>query len=53
MPRVTFTDPEVAAVGLTESEARERGLDVHAEVKLVREVGKARAVKRRRAKTKR
>jgi pyruvate/2-oxoglutarate dehydrogenase complex dihydrolipoamide dehydrogenase (E3) component len=44
MPRVTFTDPEVAAVGLTESEARERGIDVHAHVKLVREVGKARAV---------
>jgi pyruvate/2-oxoglutarate dehydrogenase complex dihydrolipoamide dehydrogenase (E3) component len=43
MPRVTFTDPEVAAVGLTEVEARERGIDVHAHVKLVREVGKARA----------
>ena len=28
MPRVTFTDPEVAAVGLTEAEARERGIDV-------------------------
>ena len=26
MPRVTFTDPEVAAVGLTEAEARERGI---------------------------
>jgi mercuric reductase len=44
MPRVTFTDPEVAAVGLTEAEARERGIDVHAHVKLVREVGKARAI---------
>ena len=43
MPRVTFTDPEVAAVGLTEAEARERGIEVHAHVKLVREVGKARA----------
>jgi pyruvate/2-oxoglutarate dehydrogenase complex dihydrolipoamide dehydrogenase (E3) component len=44
MPRVTFTDPEVAGVGLTEGEARSRGHDVHAEVKLIRELGKARAV---------
>ena len=43
MPRVTFTDPEVAAVGLTEAEARERGIDVHTCAKLVRELGKARA----------
>jgi pyruvate/2-oxoglutarate dehydrogenase complex dihydrolipoamide dehydrogenase (E3) component len=28
LPRVTFTDPEVGAVGLTEAAARERGLDV-------------------------
>jgi pyruvate/2-oxoglutarate dehydrogenase complex dihydrolipoamide dehydrogenase (E3) component len=28
VPRVTFTDPEIGAVGLTEAEARERGLDV-------------------------
>jgi pyruvate/2-oxoglutarate dehydrogenase complex dihydrolipoamide dehydrogenase (E3) component len=28
MPRVTFTDPEVGAVGLTEQQARERGLAV-------------------------
>ena len=28
LPRVTFTDPEVAAVGLTERQARERGLRV-------------------------
>jgi pyruvate/2-oxoglutarate dehydrogenase complex dihydrolipoamide dehydrogenase (E3) component len=44
MPRVTFTDPEVAAVGLTEAEARESGIDAHAHVKLVRELGKARAL---------
>jgi pyruvate/2-oxoglutarate dehydrogenase complex dihydrolipoamide dehydrogenase (E3) component len=30
LPRVTFTDPQVAAVGLTEEQARERGLDVRA-----------------------
>ncbi|TDO33236.1 pyruvate/2-oxoglutarate dehydrogenase complex dihydrolipoamide dehydrogenase (E3) component [Kribbella sp. VKM Ac-2527] len=28
MPRVTFTDPEIGAVGLTEKHAREQGLDV-------------------------
>jgi pyruvate/2-oxoglutarate dehydrogenase complex dihydrolipoamide dehydrogenase (E3) component len=28
LPRVTFTDPEVGAVGLTEAQAREQGLDV-------------------------
>ncbi|GAA2682756.1 NAD(P)/FAD-dependent oxidoreductase [Nonomuraea recticatena] len=28
VPRVTFTDPEVGAVGLTEAQAREKGLDV-------------------------
>ena len=35
--------PEVAAVGLTEAEAREHGIDPHVQVKLVRQVGKARA----------
>lgn len=29
MPRVTFTDPEVGAVGLTEVQAHEQGIDVH------------------------
>jgi dihydrolipoamide dehydrogenase len=28
IPRVTFTDPQVAAVGLTEEQAREKGLNV-------------------------
>ena len=28
VPRVTFTDPEVGAVGLTEVQAREQGIDV-------------------------
>jgi pyruvate/2-oxoglutarate dehydrogenase complex dihydrolipoamide dehydrogenase (E3) component len=32
MPGVTFTDPEVAAVGLTETEARARDLDVRTAV---------------------
>ncbi|MGI9604519.1 MAG: dihydrolipoyl dehydrogenase family protein [Acidimicrobiales bacterium] len=32
---VTFTDPEVGKVGLTEAEARERGLNVRTTVKIV------------------
>ncbi|MGW1162847.1 dihydrolipoyl dehydrogenase family protein [Streptomyces sp. NPDC002513] len=32
LPRVTFTDPEIAAVGLTERQARERGLNVRTAV---------------------
>ena len=33
LPRVTFTDPEVGAVGLTEMQAREQGLDIAVAVK--------------------
>jgi pyruvate/2-oxoglutarate dehydrogenase complex dihydrolipoamide dehydrogenase (E3) component len=33
VPRVTFTDPEVGAVGMTESDARAAGLDVVVAVK--------------------
>ena len=32
MPAVTFTDPQVATVGLTEREARDRGIDVKTSV---------------------
>ena len=42
MPRVTFIDPEVATVGLTEDEARDHGLDVRPLT--VRQLGKARAL---------
>jgi pyruvate/2-oxoglutarate dehydrogenase complex dihydrolipoamide dehydrogenase (E3) component len=28
LPRVTFTDPEIGSVGMTEREARDRGLEV-------------------------
>ena len=35
LPRVTFTDPEVGAVGLSEMQARERGQDVAVAVKNV------------------
>jgi pyruvate/2-oxoglutarate dehydrogenase complex dihydrolipoamide dehydrogenase (E3) component len=44
IPRVTFTDPEVAAVGYTEMFAVAAGHDVVTHVKPIREVGKARAM---------
>jgi len=40
VPRVTFTDPEVGAVGLSEAQAREEGIDVA--VSLVNVAGTAR-----------
>jgi len=30
IPRVTFTDPEIASVGLTEAQARDQGMDARA-----------------------
>ncbi len=41
VPRVTFTDPEVASVGISEREAHERGLEVR--VGLTKTVGSTRA----------
>ncbi len=35
LPRVTFTDPEVGAVGMTEQQARDQGIDVHVGVSQV------------------
>jgi pyruvate/2-oxoglutarate dehydrogenase complex dihydrolipoamide dehydrogenase (E3) component len=35
VPRVTFTDPEVGAVGMTEAQARQAGIDVAVVVKQV------------------
>jgi pyruvate/2-oxoglutarate dehydrogenase complex dihydrolipoamide dehydrogenase (E3) component len=37
VPRVTFTDPEIGAVGLTEKQARDSGLAVHTSVTKVPE----------------
>ena len=42
MPRVTFTDPEVAQVGLTEAQARERHRRVETHVFPMRHVDRAR-----------
>ncbi len=44
MPRVTYCSPEIASVGLTEAQARERGLDVVTEKLDLRGIGKANIV---------
>ncbi len=41
VPRVTFSTPEVASVGLTESQARERGHEVEVQKLNMRAIGKA------------
>jgi dihydrolipoamide dehydrogenase len=44
IPRVTYCTPEIASVGLTEAQARERGLDVVVEKLDFRGIGKANIV---------
>jgi mercuric reductase len=41
VPRVTFTDPQVAAVGMTDAEARQAGLEVHTASLPVRHLARA------------
>jgi len=41
VPRVTFSAPEVASVGLTEAQARERGYEVEVEKLNMQAIGKA------------
>ena len=52
MPRATFTDPVLAAVGLTESQARAAGHDVEIRRSDVGTRGKARAIGDRRGRVK-
>jgi dihydrolipoamide dehydrogenase len=44
VPGAIFTSPEVADVGLTEDQAREKGLDVRADTVLFRTIGKSQVV---------
>lgn len=41
LPRVTFTDPQIASVGLTEGQAREKGLSVKTSALDLKEVPRA------------
>ncbi len=41
LPRVTFTTPNIAAVGLTEAQARERGIDSESRVLELKDVPRA------------
>jgi dihydrolipoamide dehydrogenase len=41
IPRVTFSSPEIASVGLTEAQARDRGYDLDVENLNMRAIGKA------------
>lgn len=41
IPRVTYSSPEIASVGLTEAQARERGHEVEVEVLNLQGIGKA------------
>ena len=44
IPRVTFSTPEIASVGLTETQARERGYDLEVEKLNLQAIGKANIV---------
>lgn len=44
VPSAIFTSPEIACVGLTESEAKEKGLDIDCPIFQFRELGKAQAM---------
>jgi len=43
LPRVTFTDPQIAAVGLTEQQAKERGYKVNTALLHLKDVPRAQA----------
>ena len=44
IPRVTFSTPEIASVGLTEAQARDRGYDLDVEKLNMQGIGKANIV---------
>ncbi|MCA1853713.1 MAG: hypothetical protein LC647_15365, partial [Beggiatoa sp.] len=43
LPRVTFTDPQLASVGLTETQARAQGLDIETALLVLEHVPRAQA----------